>query len=201
MDAFLSGILTGLATGAGCVVTCVPVLLPYLVSEGENYKKSLRPLVEFLAGRFVAYTAIGLLFGIIGKAVIAPGSKMPYLLLIISGVILLLYGLVKQFPEAKLCAFAGKSSVFPRAPFFSGVLMGVNICPPFAAGLTQIISNGSIFSSFVFMTGFFLSTSLFLLPLSIFSLLGKTGKIRSLARIISILVGIYFIVYGTVLYF
>jgi sulfite exporter TauE/SafE len=46
-----------------------------------------------------------------------------------------------------------------------GVLTGLNICPPFAAGLVCALDLGGAWAGAAFFCAFFAGTSLFLLPI------------------------------------
>ena len=83
-------------------------------------------------------------------------------------------------------------------PFIAGILTGISPCPPFIAGVTRIIALASPLIGLIYFSGFYLSTSLFLIP-GLFSYIFKYKKeLKILAVFISIIFGIIFLASGII---
>ncbi|MFH1824821.1 MAG: sulfite exporter TauE/SafE family protein [Candidatus Firestonebacteria bacterium] len=197
---FFEGFGLGLSTGGFCLIACVPFLVPYFLSEERKLRNSILVILEFLTGRLMAYLIFGLIFGIVGeqtKEIL--DKRIIGILIIITSLILLIYGFTKNFPEIGLCKIAGRSNLIKRFPFISGFLVGINICPPFLVSLSVLISLGSIFSALIFSFGFFLATTLFLWPVIFSSYFSKFTKIQEISQVATLLVGLYFLINGIIM--
>ncbi|MCX5786300.1 MAG: sulfite exporter TauE/SafE family protein [Elusimicrobia bacterium] len=164
---FSEGFLLGLSTGVYCLASCLPVLAPYLLAGGSGFwKANLFIFLEFLAGRFLAYMLFALAAVSFGKLsgpylpprVLAAGMAVTALLMFYS----LFSGHLKQHSSC-LASFPAAWAE-KRIPCLLGFLTGINICPPFAAGLLRLVGLADILKGLAYFGGFFVSTSLFLLP-------------------------------------
>ena len=163
---FGEGFLLGLSTGAYCLASCLPVLAPYLLAGGGSWKGGLGAFIEFLGGRFAAYMLFAAAAALLGRlsgpylprGAVSAGMVLMSLLMFYSSIL----GSEKQRPAC----LAGPSAAWTekRIPLILGFLTGINICPPFAAGLLRLIGLGDILKSLVFFCGFFFATSIFMLP-------------------------------------
>jgi sulfite exporter TauE/SafE len=54
--------------------------------------------------------------------------------------------------------------ILSAVPFVLGFLTGINPCPPFITGFVRLLEIASILKGIFYFTGFFVSTSLFILP-------------------------------------
>lgn len=197
MENFIDGVVLGLSSGGFCLVGCVPFLLPYFLSEERKLGKSAFIILEFLGGRLAAYLLFGLIFGIVGEyAKEVVSARFVGVLMIVTSAMLFIYGFTKNFPEFKFCKIASKSAILKRFPFASGFLLGINICPPFLVGMTVLVSLGNIFFALIFSLGFFLATTLFLLPLVFSPLLAKISKLQEIGQVITLFAGLYFFIQG-----
>ena len=193
----------GLSTGPMCLAYCTPVLVPFMVSE-EKYKlfHLLRLSLFFLFGRLIGYMIIGLVTGILGNALSGymKNSFFP-VVTILMGVALLIFGLLKNFPEAKLCCrWSGSNASGFIGISAIGLLIGFNICPPFIAAITDSLTIGTISGSILYFVSFFIATSLFLLPLFLLGTFSRIKTLRSIAKICLILCAIWFLYKGTVIW-
>jgi sulfite exporter TauE/SafE len=187
-------LLLGLSTGPICLAYCAPVLVP-LVLAAEKYTliRTVRLLSLFLLGRFIGYMTIGLLSGLIGSAIFRhEGGTLPALVSLAMGVALLIFGLLKNFPEFKLCKIwpGGKSSIIWASVL--GLLTGLNLCPPFIAAIAGSALTGTVQGSMLYFGAFFVGTSLFIPPLLILGPLSRITSLRHIAKACLILCGIWF---------
>lgn len=187
------GLLLGLSTGPACFAYCAPVLLPFLISKEQGLKDSFRLLFSYLAGRFLGYLLVGMIVGIIGSSfanIISPG--MTATLNIITGLFLLFFGVLRNFPSFKLCRMIKSNNSSTWAVIFAGLLTGLNLCPPFLAAIAQAAGTGSFFLSMIFFAFFFLGTSLFLIPIFFVGITSKVESFRMIAKVSLILSGLWF---------
>jgi len=200
LRALIEGVGLGLATGSFCLVGCVPFLAPYFLSERRRAAEDAFVLAEYLAGRLAAYVVFGTFFGLAGAfarpllAGLVTGAVMTA-----AAVLLLLYALGKRFPEYNLCRLAGKMGFIRRFPLAVGFLLGINVCPPFLAGLAAMLSYGDLVPSILFSVGFFAATSAYLVPFLFSSKLARFPRINELAQVMGLLAGLYFLVQGVLM--
>lgn len=190
----LEAFLLGLSTGPVCLAYCAPVLVPFvLAAEKYTLVRTVRMLSLFLLGRFVGYMIIGLLSGLVGSKLFQnEGGSLPAIVSLIMGVTLLVFGLLKNFPEFKLCKIwpGGKSSIIWASVL--GFLTGLNLCPPFIAAIAGSALTGSVQGSILYFGAFFLGTSLFIPPLLILGPLSRITSLQHIAKACLILCGIWF---------
>ncbi|HAM35009.1 MAG TPA: hypothetical protein DEB40_07370 [Elusimicrobia bacterium] len=166
MRALTEGFWLGLSTGPYCFMSCAPLLLPLLCSEARpGLAANLAALGRFLAGRFLAYLAVGCVAGALGGAFgpVLPGWFFG-LVLGLTALLMLAYAAIKSLPRFSLCQAAGRWMTPARMPFTLGLLTGINVCPPFVIGLMRALILGSAWAGGVFFGAFFVATSLYLLP-------------------------------------
>jgi len=164
---FSEGFLLGLSTGAYCLASCLPVLAPYLLAGGDrNWRGNFLIFAEFLAGRFIAYTLFALGAALLGKV---SGPYLPQGALAGGMVLTALFMFYFLF-SGRLKKHAPCLAALPaawaekRIPFLLGFLTGINICPPFAAGLFRLMGLADVLKGLCYFGGFFSATSLFMLP-------------------------------------
>jgi sulfite exporter TauE/SafE len=202
----ISGILLGLSTGVYCLGACAPMLIPYILSEdGSGAKRntsstfgaSLRILIEFSAGRLIAYVAFGVASGLVGFQMQGPVAKRIIGIALLAGaVMLLLYGISKNFPGTRLCSLLGGKVHRCRIPFILGIITGVNICPPFVQAIAYTIGLGSVLKGVVLFLAFFTGTSLYLTPLVFSGFVAQVERLRSAAQIAVLFAAVWFLIYG-----
>jgi len=192
------GIVLGLSAGLFCAGFCVPLLSPLLLSrERTGLRHSLIAIGLFLLGRLGAYLLFGLVFGFLGsilfrvtviRTVVIPAA---YGLL---GLLLFLYGLVQSLATNwGLCHRLRPS--FQSAGFLLlfGFLAGINLCPPFLLALASAVDVAGPLNGVIFFGGFFLATTVWLLPLLLSGFVNRFLLVRTAARILAIITGLYFI--------
>jgi sulfite exporter TauE/SafE len=186
------GFLLGIATGHICLAMCGPVYLPFIMQKDRNLRQSAFIILEISAGRFISYALFGLAAGLVGAQISAINrtyfTASAYVLF---SIFLLISALRTSRCEGG-CATT-KWNKFAEWPIVLGLLTGINFCPSFLIALTKAVDlSGPVAGAFLFIA-FFVGTSLFLIPLAFFGILGKQLLLRKLARIAAILVAIWFI--------
>jgi hypothetical protein len=185
------GFLLGAANNFICIGVCSPVLLSYLLSQD---KKPYLPILEFLGGRLLAYLVFAFGSGFLG--IYFEGRIDP---LIFSIVMILLSGWLILFSIGKLghnqviCKLSGKYFSGKYLPFFWGIVMGLNLCPPFLLGLSQALEMHSIFKPVIFFLGFYIGSSLWLVLLLFTDKLTKLHWVRLAGRLISFTIGLWYL--------
>ena len=197
-DAFL----LGMSTGVYCFSQCGLVFIPYIFSENKNGLRSHSLLVsKFLLGRFAAYTIIGLLIGFLGERANAKSlfEAAPADLIIgISYIILsalLIFNAIYNRNKKEHCRM-DKLKKFSYFPALLGIFTGINICPPFILAITKSFETKSMILGAVFFIIFFIATSIFILPLIFTGFFKKMDEIKFIARIVSVLAGVYLGIQG-----
>ena len=203
----VEGLILGLSSGASCFASCAPFLIPALAVEGGSGRaRRLALLGIFLAGRFLAYAAVGLAIGSLGA--IASGYLAPATdrILLRSGWALgglaLLAGGLSGLEGPAICSRLGTrrgshlaTRFRPRlSVFILGLAAGLNLCPPFIAAAGRVVQLGPLGGLGYFVL-FFLGTSVWALLLGALpTLKRRAGELRKIARITMVLLGVYFLV-------
>jgi len=192
------GFTLGLSTGPYCLTACAPILVPYILAEGRaGWKGNSWLLGEFMGGRLAAYLLFGFAAGLAGAKL--SGHLPPWMMsgaLLASGLLMLTYLLVKAAPGSKLCAAAWVSNGIRRLPLVLGFALGINLCPPFVAGLVRVLALGSAFLGTVYFAAFFAGTSLYLLPLVLAAPFLSQKRLRFIGTISGAIAGIWFAASG-----
>lgn len=200
---FCEGFFLGLSTGAVCFASCAPFLVPYLMLDTRaKLKQNAALFIQFLAGRFLAYLLFGLFAGGLGFS-LKPhlSGKIPAVTVMIAAGLMIFFALYRSFPENPFCRLAfGKRNV-AHVPFLFGFLLGLNFCPPFLLGMARLIEIGSFFGGAVFFSGFFLSSTLYLLPLFAVAPFFPAERLRSVGTTVSLIVGGAYFVSGALSFF
>jgi sulfite exporter TauE/SafE len=193
IEFFIEGCLLGLASGISCGVFCLPVLIG-LTARNIKTLTPVNNLLFFLLGRLISYLFIGILISFIGEKIRIINNFEIFINFFI-GIILFVWG-IKAFIEVdkenKNCPVRKISNT---APLIMGLITGISPCPPFIAGALKVLTIGKPLYGLIFFIGFYITTSLFLLP-GLFTFLLKFKKeLRVIAGFISIIFGIiYFII-------
>ena len=191
---FGEGFSLGLALGTTCVVTCFPVYLPVLMQEKHSFIKGLKTVFILSFGRFLAYGAIGALAGFLGS-VVNSFYNAGYLTAIsyFAIAIYLFYTAVTTAKvENHVCGLKSWGK-YARNPFILGIITGISICPPFVAALTRGFNSGGMLGGFLLFSGFFLGTTLYILPLSFISYFTKQKLFRKIGLFATILMSFWFL--------
>jgi sulfite exporter TauE/SafE len=105
------------------------------------------------------------------------------------GLLLGLYGFVRNFPHWAWCGQAGRLLGPIRTAAVFGLLTGVNICPPFLVALLDAVRAGGVVQGAWVFSAFFVGTSLILLPAPLLGKLGQSPAWRAAGRVAAVLVG------------
>jgi sulfite exporter TauE/SafE len=197
----LEALLLGLSSGTYCILGCAPIAIPVFFSEQMNRRKNIVSTLLFMLGRLVGYLLFGALIGALGAFTINyldPVLKrtMTHYAYIFVGLLLILAGLLYNFPGLKLCNKLKKMYKFGLWVFVYGLLTGLNFCPPFFAAAARVYGGGDILNGILYFLAFFLGTSLYFLPLFGIHLIKKHAQhFMLIARIVVLLMGIYFFLF------
>jgi hypothetical protein len=201
----MQGFLLGLANGTTCLAYCAPVLVPFLLGEGRGVRQNWAVLAQFLGGRLGGYLLFALLAWLAGRLL---GGIESYRGLVFGSVyiclaaLLVYYGLRKP-PEICAGASRGAQAWLARwpalLPLGLGFLTGLNLCPPFLLAFTGAASARSLLGSLLFFATFFIGTSLYFLPFPFLGALRGHTALRTIGRLASALVALYYLVYGIIL--
>ena len=197
LSPLLEGLSLGLSTGTYCLVGCVPILAPHYLSEKRDTRRSAYMIVEFLAGRLVAYVLFGALIGAVGEGGRNWLAGVPAAALtVLAGLFLLAGGLIRTFPRSPVCIALRRWPMLGRVPFLGGFVLGISPCPPFLAAASRLVALGSVPGAVILAAGFFLASSVYLLPIAFASRLTSLRRVQDVARLLAILTGVYFVVRG-----
>jgi sulfite exporter TauE/SafE len=194
-DVILQPLLAGFSTGLFCSTTCLPFIAPYLVSEGRAFRATLRIMLEFIGGRFIGYVLFGAVFGYLGERITGRAINTAVIVsMMLASWLLILYAAGVLKPAASLCGirgFAGRG-----IPALMGLLMGVNVCPPFLLSVAYVFTLHSAWKGVAYFVVFFAATTLYFVPLVFLGFLGRMKEFQAAARVSALLVGLIFSAYG-----
>jgi uncharacterized protein len=161
--------IMGLAGSLHCVGMCGPLALALPVSHSDNLSRFAGGTLYNL-GRIVSYATMGLVFGSVGKLIIA--SHWQSRLSLILGVVILLYLLIpKRYLHFSKPTLFNKPFIALRKQlgklfqsknlsslFFIGILNGLLPCGLVYLALTSSVITGSSLNGALFMSFFGLGT-------------------------------------------
>lgn len=178
---------------------CAPVLMGLLLSRQEQaWKDNAISLALFLSGRLLAYLCFGIISFFIGE--IFKGHQFFTLLFpigeILLGLLMTAYCINMNFPHWSMCKGVLQWSNSRWTLFLAGIFTGMNLCPPFILAVGTAMESGSLLNSMIFFFIFFIATSLYLLPFIFSGIASKSGNIRSAARIVCGLTGLWLLFSG-----
>ncbi len=193
------GLLLGFSTGTYCAVSCAPAAIPFIFSEKiTGWKQNAGYVSLMLLGRLIAYIAVGFIVGAAGGYAVQyldPGLQRKLLAIgnTSMGLLMIAAGLMYNFPSLKLCRGIKRVYRPQWASLAYGIFTGLNICPPFFLAASRVFGRGSGLEGVLYFLMFFVGTSVYFLPLLGVHLLDKhLDKVRMVARLTLILLGIYF---------
>ena len=189
----------GLLTGASCLVGCAPVLLPFLVSRGPVERRAW-PVVEFLAGRTVAYLLVFLPALWLGQRLSSwPGWRpLTALVTLLLAVVLLAHALGHDLRTRQHCT-GWCGHLGRRVPFAAGLALGLTPCAPLALAVSALLTAGEFTRGLAFMVGFGLSSTAWLLPLLHVGGAGRREHWRGAAQAAMLLGGLWYLARGCAL--
>lgn len=173
---------------------CFPFLAPFMTAEKRDTKKNIVLILCFTFGRFLGYMIFGFLFGYLGEKLQSSTlTLLADISLILISILLILHitGLYKQKETPCLAQkFQNHNAIS------MGFLMGINICPPFLLSLSYVFSLHNTIQGILYFLIFFISSSIYFLPLIFVGMLAKIKEFQTVARLSGIICGIIFIIYG-----
>ena len=188
----------GLSTGPYCLTACAPLMVPFMLADGRGtWRGNFLLLLEFVGGRLAAYLVFGLAAGAVGAAF--AGRLPPRLLhaaVLVSGLLMLLVMVLKTMPQASFCAWALRSRGLKRLPFAFGFIVGINLCPPFVAGLVQVVQLASIWYGAAYFLAFFAGTSLYMIPFFAVVPFAFMKRLQEIGALTCGLTGLWFVGLG-----
>jgi len=185
----------GLANNLYCLGTCAPVLVPYVFGEGE--KQSV-PLAKYLSGRLIAYLIFAVASGAVG--IYFNGRLDPRVfacLTILLALWLIAYSAGKllgiQRGEQKSCFWFKRHFSGKYLPLYAGMVMGLNLCPPFLLGLDRTLQMGTLTGPILFFIGFYFGSSVWMIMFLFTGKLKNNKETRLIGQLTSLLVGLWFL--------
>lgn len=199
--------LVGLGAGGGCLAHCGPALLPILLC-GES--RRWRLALIFTGTRLLTYSLLATVIYLSGNLLqIHTLLSAPFtggLLLILLGVLLARYGLTlrEDSCEGKSCSSGLPGERFrrfriggKRYAVRSGILSATGLCPPMFAFAVEALRSGSATHAMEAMGGFFLGTSIALLPLFALGAVCRGQAARNAGMLFSLLAAAMYFIQGT----
>ncbi|MGM0461530.1 MAG: sulfite exporter TauE/SafE family protein [Fibrobacterota bacterium] len=203
VEQFMAGLALGLVTGTTCLATCMPIYIPYMMQEGRQTLKSILTVLEISAGRFISYITFGIILGFVGKNIRdAAGGDFRTIFTAIAYICFSTLLIVSAFNKKKKeggCPVS-RWKRFAEKPLLLGLVTGINFCPSFLIAVTSAINLDGPLAGAMMFFGFFLGTSAYLLPLSIFGIMGNFKWIRKISVYASVAVGVFFISRAVVMF-
>lgn len=195
----LSQALTlGFSAGFYCAGACAPLLGPLLLADSRRgFGQGLRGVGWFLWGRFLAYGGLGFGAGVAGQygvAAWAPGLFALAIVQVMLGILLLCH-----VAPSRCGACASRPQLFlqtGKSLCIAGFLSSLSLCPPLLLAVSVAVEQGNPLGGLEFFVVFFVVTSLFVLPFSLFSLKIPERFMVWIRRVCCSGAGAYFIVRG-----
>jgi hypothetical protein len=181
MTILSTAFLLGLAGSLHCVGMCGPLLLA-LPLDAAGKRHVMGQMLVYHAGRILTYTAIGLLFGLLGKGLAVAGFQKT--LSVAAGIFMLGMALMAWRFERLVAVLPGFGAFTSRvksrmgtlirynpngSTFSIGLLNGLLPCGMVYAALAGAISSGGMLEGAGFMAFFGLGTLPLLLTVSAFN--------------------------------
>lgn len=186
------GFLLGLATGHLCLATCGPIYLPFLMQRGTDWRHSFFNLIKISVGRFITYTLFGIVAGIVGREIGDINRSWFTNIAYVLFSVILFISAFRTHRREKNC-LVSRWGRFADSPLLLGIITGINFCPSFLIALTRAVDlSGPVSGALLFMA-FFVGTNLYLIPFTVFGVMGNKKIFRIIAIISSVCVGAWFI--------
>jgi sulfite exporter TauE/SafE len=186
------GFALGLATGPICVASCGPVYAPYLMQKGRSILQSVSTLIQISIGRFITYLLIGLAAGALGTQIASLTKAWFTATAYFCFSIVLVISALRSKKCDEGCRAAGWTR-FAEIPFIIGMTTGISFCPSLLLALTKAVDHGGAFAGALLFGAFFIGTTIYFIPFVLFGMIGKTYRLRTIGRIASCVVALWFI--------
>ena len=198
MNFIIEGTLLGLTLGTTCLVTCAPVYGSLILSKENTISSGVWTVFVISLGRFISYAVFGLLTGFAGSFIGGLAERDTFVAVSYIAVALYLtYSAFIQNRKEKGCCPASRYAKIAGNPFFIGLLTGISVCPSFLGAIAKGIDSGGPVGGMLLFTGFFIGTTVYLLPLSFLSYFTKRSLFRYVGIFASLAVAVWFIYEGS----
>ncbi len=191
----LQPLLAGLSVGGFCLTYCFPFMGSMIVAEERTVTKNTQVILQFLVGRLMGYLCFGFAAGYLGKRFDAAWLQFATDLSFIALSIILFLYLLGLLKETRLFCYSSRR-LNGASPALMGFFMGINICPPFLLSVAYIFKQQSAFYGIAYFALFFISSSVYFLPLIFIGLAARAKEFRTVARLSGFLVALFFFAYG-----
>ncbi len=195
-DFLISPLLLGLSTGVYCFVYCVPFIAPVMVSDEHSTRENLTMLLKFILGRLAGYLAFGALSGYLGSRLVGVDWEMVTMIALAALSLILIVHALGLLGSSRSHACALVRRFNPEIPFWMGLLMGVNACPPFLLSLTYVLTLQSTLKGIAYFFMFFIGTTVYFIPLFFLGYLNRLKEFQLVGRVSAIVVGLIFLGYS-----
>jgi len=195
LQTLTEGFMLGIVTGTTCLATCTPVYLPYILNEERKLSKSLLVVTEISLGRFISYIAFGALAGYAGSSIANVNRSIFTAIAYILLSAYLVLSAVRTRQADKKCHIP-KAAAFTKNAFILGILTGINFCPSFLIALSRAVNLGGPVSGMSLFLGFFVGTTLYLIPIAFVGMLAKVKQMKTMAQVASIIIAVWFTYQG-----
>ncbi|MFA6599975.1 MAG: sulfite exporter TauE/SafE family protein [Candidatus Omnitrophota bacterium] len=192
---WIAPFFAGLSTGLYCLGSCFPFITSFLVAERRSFRENVWLLAQFMAGRLAGYLAFGAVFGFLGAALDQTWIRLLADVAMIGlSVLLAVYLIRLQAQKRQACCPASRLGA--QSPVAMGFFMGINLCPPFLISLTYVFTLHSTCRGIAYFLIFFLSSSLYFLPLVFAGALARLRGFQAAARLGGFFAAVLFFVVG-----
>lgn len=200
----MEGFLLGLSSGTACLTHCAPVMVPYFVGEAKSYRGNIVRLMYFLSGRLLGYLSFAVIAWMLGNAISQFASFHNLLfgiIFLLLSILMACQGLCTSKGRCRLHAMEGGiPELFIRKQWVMaillGLLTGMNFCPPFLLAFTSSAYDGRLLNNLFFFFTFYLGTVFYFLPIVFLGVLNRESKIRTIGKMMSIIMAAYFFFKG-----
>lgn len=202
----MSGFLLGLSLGAACLASCAPVLVPWYLAGAAGWGRNFLLLGLFSAGRLAGYAGFAILAWTIHPLVETMRGSFGFLFGLIY---LAMAAMLIQFGRARSHSRCVGEGAMRRIPavivarpwilaVILGLLVGLNLCPPFVAAFTKAAECSSLAGSVGFFVSFWAGTTVYLLPLPMVGLV-KHPAAAIVGRLACWIMAAYFVYQGVLM--
>lgn len=202
-----TAIVFGLLGSLHCMGMCGPIALAIPIGSGSKFSRYSRFFI-YNFGRVLAYSSLGLLFGLLGTSLQMAGFQQT--ISIIAGMVIILSVIVIYYlPRQKRLGFISQAIQKPFAKFFGkktyfsvlmiGVLNGLLPCGLVYLALAGATAQASAINGMLYMALFGLGTFPAMFALKISSEIISTSlrlEMRKWVPVLTFLIGVLFVVRG-----
>ena len=144
----------------------------------------------------MGYLAFGAVAGYLGQRLAGVNFELITMIALAALSLLLILHALGLWKGSRLscCAFIRRHDA--DIPFFMGMLMGVNACPPFLLSLTYVFTLQSVAKGIAYFFMFFIGTTVYFVPMFFLGYLNRIKEFQLVGRISAIVVGLVFLGYS-----